>query len=370
MANVRSSHRLARWLGASLVFAGFAAGVVALMLWLVGAFHGKIAGHGAASERARPVGGAATVEVVERTIPLEEIAVGTIQPVHRIEVASRLLAKVLEVNVTAGQKVAKDEVLVRLEDTDLKARLAQAEFGAAQAQAAVDQARIEAARAKAAFDENAVSRIELDRVNNALKGAEANLARMEQSRAETQTVLGYATIRSTIDGVVVDKRVNPGDTVTPGQVVVTILDPTRMQLVASVRESLSRRLSVGGTVSVKVDAMDHACAGTVSEIVPEAEASSRSFQVKVSGPCPPGVYAGMFGRLLIPIGDESVLVIPRTAVRSIGQLDSVDVVVDGTRARRAVRLGRAIDGEVEVLSGLKRGERVVVDAQPAPSGGR
>ena len=52
------------------------------------------------------------------------------------------------------------------------------------------------------------------------------------------------------------------------QVVVTLLDPTRMQLVASVRESLSRRLAVGGTVSVRVDVLDHPCSGTVSEIVP------------------------------------------------------------------------------------------------------
>ena len=63
--------------------------------------------------------------------------------------------------------------------------------------------------------------------------------------------------------------------------------------------------------------------------MPEAQAESRSFQVKVTGPCPPGVYTGMFGRIFIPLEEEEVLVVPRQAVRQVGQLEEVDVVEDG-----------------------------------------
>ena len=147
-------------------------------------------------------------------------------------------------------------MLVRLEDTDLQSRLSQAESGVAQAQAVLDQARIEESRLRSAVEKRAVAEIELERAVNVLKGAEANAARARQAQVEARTVLEYATIRSTMDGVVVDKRVNTGDTVSPGQVVVTLLDPTRMQLVASVRESLSRRLRVGGLVSVKLNVVD------------------------------------------------------------------------------------------------------------------
>jgi len=80
----------------------------------------------------------------------------------------------------------------------------------------------------------------------------------------------------------------------------------------------------------------------------------------VTGPCPPGIYTGMFGRLLIPLGDEDVLVVPRTAVRRIGQLTVVDVAVDGVLHRRAVQLGRTFGDDVEVLSGLQVGERLAV----------
>lgn len=368
MSNPVARQRVVRLLRPAAVLLGFTLAVVALMLWLVGAFEPKIEADAAAGAGSRPVGDASVVEVVARTLPLEESAVGTIQPVHRVELASRLLARVLEVNVIAGQRVAEGEVLVRLDSTDLLARRAQAESAVAEAQAALDQARTEESRLRDAFERGAVSDIELERAVNALRSAEANLARLRQSLTEAETVLDFATIRSPIAGVVIDKRVNAGDTVSPGQTVVTVLDPTRMQLVASVRESLSRRLEVGSAVSVMVDGLDHQCSGTVSEIVPEARSASRTFEVKVTGPCPPGVYAGMFGRLFIPVGEEEVLLVPREAVRTVGQLELVEVVSEGARERRAVRTGRRLDGRVEVLAGLSAGERVVLDAAPAGEG--
>lgn len=355
-----TSRFIPRWLSISAILFAFGVGVVLLMLWLVGAFSPKIHAW-TRSPIQRPVGNATTIEVAARTVPLEEAAVGTIQPVHRVELASRLLAKVLTVHVVAGQKVSKGEALVTLEDSDLKARLAQADAAVAQAQSTLDQARVEESRIRTAFESKAVASVEMDRAVNGLKGAEAAFDRARQARAEAQSVLEFATITSPIDGTVVDKRVNVGDTVAPGQIVVTLLDPTRMQLVASVRESLTRHLSVGATVSVKLDVLDHACSGTVSEIVPEADATSRTFQVKVIGPCPEGIYAGMFGRLSIPVGEESILLIPRASVRTVGQLECVDVVMDKVRQRRAVRLGRTIGADVEVLSGLAAGERIVAD---------
>jgi RND family efflux transporter MFP subunit len=192
--------------------------------------------------------------------------------------------------------------------------------------------------------------------------------RAAQAAREAETILGYATIRSPLDGIIVDKRVEVGDTATPGQVLLTLYDPTRMQLIARVRESLTQRLQVGQDIDVHVSALGKTCTGRVSEIVPEAEAASRTFSVKVTGPCPEGVYTGMFGRLLIPLDDEQVLLIPQAAVRRIGQLDVVDVVVrapDETQAeprvqRRTVQLGRDFGEDVEVLAGLQAGELVAL----------
>ncbi len=110
--------------------------------------------------------------------------------------------------------------------------------------------------------------------------------------------------------------------------------------------------------------MGYECQATISEVVPEAETASRSFAVKVTGPCPPGVYSGMFGRIYLPLDDEEIVVIPASAVRHVGQLSIVDVVGEHGAQRRHVQLGREFDTDLEVLSGLKPGEKVILWNQP------
>ena len=339
--------------------------VVLLMVWLAGGFHRKIdrspSDYQATS--GPPPDSAAGVETTQARlirVPRVEQAVGTVRAVHEAAVAAKLLAKIVEVNITAGQQVHKGDVLIRLDDEDLGARVRQAESSAGAARSARDQAKIEHDRIKQLMEQSAASKIEWDRVQSALKTAEAELQRAEQAVKEAETVLGYATIKAPIDGVVIDKRVEVGDTATPGQILLTLYDPTRMQLVASVRESLTRRLQVGQMIGARIETIEHTCEGLVSEIVPEAEAASRTFLVKVTGPCPPGVYTGMFGRLLIPLDDESVLVIPGSAVEQVGQLELVKVVEADRLRRRAVKLGRSFGEDVEVLSGLREGEQVVL----------
>ena len=144
-------------------------------------------------------------------------------------------------------------------------------------------------------------------------------------------------------------------------------DKTRMQMVATVRESLAMGLEAGQQVAARLDSLGLDCHATISEIVPEAQAESRSFQVKVIGPCPPNVYSGMFGRIFIPLGDEEVLVVPPRAVRRVGQLEEVTVLAEGKARSHVVQLGRELPEGREVLSGLRAGERVVV---PQPSSGR
>jgi len=148
--------------------------------------------------------------------------------------------------------------------------------------------------------------------------------------------------------------------VIPGQVLFTVYDPTRMQLLATVRESMALKLKVGQIIPTKLDAINHSCDATITEIVPEAQASSRSFIVKVSGPCPPGIYSGMFGRISIPLGDETVVVVSQSAIYCVGQLDMVDVVSGSIVHRRIVQLGRLQNGDYEVLSGLSTGEKVAL----------
>ncbi len=351
---------LLRWIGRAAVFLGFAGGVVLLMLWLAGKFAPKVpVERPAAQTQASKVEGRVTPVRFIR-VPLTESAVGTIRAVHETSIGSKLLARVLEVTLKAGQKVRTGDVLVRLDDADIQAKLQQAKAAVTAAEAVHSQAAADAKRYADLVKKHAVSQQENEKAATALRSSEADLRRAQEAVNEVQATLDWATIRSPIDGTVIDKKVDVGDMVTPGQLLLTLYDPKRMQLVASVRESLTRQLQIGQSLAVRVEGLDKECSGTVSEIVPEAQSASRSFQVKVTGPCPTGVYSGMFGRILIPLQEEQVLVIPRQAIESVGQLQLVEVVENGQPVRRAIRTGRTFGDDVEVLSGLEEGEQVVV----------
>jgi RND family efflux transporter MFP subunit len=194
------------------------------------------------------------------------------------------------------------------------------------------------------------------------------LERAQQGAREAKVLLDFATIRAPMGGIVVDKRVEEGDTVTPGKVLLTLYDPSRMQMVVTVRESLARRLSVGQKIPGRLEALNHDCQATIAEIVPEAQAASRSFTVKVTGPCPPDVYTGMFGRIFIPLENEEIVVVPASAVLRVGQLQMVEVIDAERVLRRSIQLGRRLEDDYEVLAGLRPGESVLVRSRPTEKG--
>lgn len=342
------------------LFVGFSVGVVLLMLWLAGKFAPKVPSEAAAPLPQSVASDHRAVPVRLVRLPVEESAVGSIRAVHETSIGSKLLARVVEVNLKAGQPVKQGDVLVRLDDTDIRAKLQQANAAVAQAEAVKKQALADEKRYAELAQRNAVSQQEAEKAATAARAAEAEVIRLQETAKEVQAMLDWATIRSPIDGIVIDKKVDVGDMVSPGQILVTLFDPKRMQLVASVRESLAHRLQVGQPIAVRVEGLNKQCQGTISEIVPEAQSASRTFQVKVTGPCPTGIYTGMFGRILIPLEEKQTLVVPRQAVRRVGQLELVEVIEDGRPVRRAVRTGRTLGEEVEILSGLREGERVLV----------
>ncbi|MCA9134809.1 MAG: efflux RND transporter periplasmic adaptor subunit, partial [Planctomycetales bacterium] len=195
--------------------------------------------------------------------PRYETAVGSIEPIHQSSVAAKILAKVAEVNVTAGQMVKEGEVLVRLQDDDLQSRLKQAQAAHDSAVAHAEQARADYQRASRLIEGNAISRAEFESAATAVRTREAEVERSARAVDEAKVVLDYATIAAPYDGMVVDKQVQAGDTVQAGQTLLTLFDPGQMQLVANVRESLAMKLKIGQEVRAKLETLDLECSATV-----------------------------------------------------------------------------------------------------------
>lgn len=358
---------LSRFAGWLLMLAGVA-GVTLLLMIFAGVFHTKVEAAGDARRREIPPG-AQFVTVQEITQPRFESAIGAIRPVHEANVASKILARVLEVNVVAGKTVQAGEVLVRLSDEEQQSRVQQAEADRDSRTAEFKLAKTELDRAAQLVRSQAISQAEYDAARTKLQTTEAYLNRASRAVEEAKVFLAYSTVVAPFSGTVVDKSVQPGDTVSPGQTLLSLYDPNQMQLVANVRESLAMKLKVGQQLPAELEALGLKCFATVSEIVPKAETSSRSFEVKVTGPCPDGVYSGMFGRLLLPLEDEQLLLVPKAAIGRVGQLTFVQVASAGQLSRRSVQLGREFNDQMEILSGLSAGEQVLlnVSIEPMPA---
>jgi RND family efflux transporter MFP subunit len=194
---------------------------------------------------------------------------------------------------------------------------------------------------------------------------DSKIAQVKQGVESASVMRSYAEIRAPFAGIVTEKKVEQGQMATPGTPLLTIEQASGFRLEASVEESLLGSVRRGQSVSVVLDAVGQTLDGRVDEVVPVVDPASRTFLVKVAIPSKPGVRSGVYGRLLIPRGSQEALVVPKDAVVERGQLHSVFVAENGIARSRMVTVGRRQQGNVQILSGLQPGEKVV---HPRPAG--
>jgi len=303
----------------------------------------------------------AVAEVERRVGPDVEWASGAVESARRTAVASRILARIEEIRVSAGSEVAEGDVLVRLDARDLDARTREVEEALRGARARLTLARTEQERFAKLVAQGVESQQRLDRVESDLRVALAEVSRLEASQRESRTGVSFAEIRSPVSGRVVDRLAEPGDTAVPGRPLLRIYDPTVLRVEVPVRESLAVRLTVGAPLTVRIPSLEEEFQGVIDEIVPFAEPGARTLLIKTRLPYDGRLYAGMYARAAFPAGERVWLAVPERAVERVGQLEFVTVVGESGPERRMVTTGtRLEDGLVEVLSGLAAGERVAI----------
>ncbi|MBF0451477.1 MAG: efflux RND transporter periplasmic adaptor subunit [Candidatus Magnetomorum sp.] len=307
-------------------------------------------------------------------------AVGTIRPRVESQIESQVTAKVKRVQVSPGNKVTKDQVLVQLDDRQFQSRLAQAQQALKSAVAqkeetghAVHAAEAKYKQALAAFNrtqkyvdaqaatpqdmEKAESAHEqakagVDSAHKAMNAATAGIRRAEEVVKEAQIALGYTNIRAPQDGEVLKKLIEPGDLALPGKPLIILQTSGALRLEAYVREGLIHKVEMGASLMVHVTTLNKKVVSTVEEIVPYADPQTRTFLVKVALPVMSGLYPGMYGKLLIPAESHEVVLIPQKAVRNVGQLELLTIEENGIWKTRYIKTGKRIGNELEVLSGL------------------
>ncbi|WP_165919143.1 efflux RND transporter periplasmic adaptor subunit [Sulfuritortus calidifontis] len=330
-------------------------GLLAALLFgsLVGCGGGEQPGQAAPGKTVKAEIGVVRASRVAEQYP----APATLVALESVPVASRIMGYIRAIDVVEGQAVKAGQRLFTIDATDARSQADQANAALADAKANFD-------RFANLYKDEAVSRQQYEKMKLAY-----DQARAAADSANNQ--LRYAVVVSPIAGVVTQKLGNAGSLASPGQPVVVVENPARLQVQTQVGEEVLRQIKPGDVVPVEVDGMSGVVEARVARISPAADPVSRTFLVKLDIAAP-GLKSGLFARALFKMGERDGLLVPKNAlVERAGIVGLFVVDAQGMAHFRMVRTGAEHNGQVEIQAGLSAGERIVVNgADKLESGDR
>jgi len=307
--------------------------------------------------------GEAAGTVAQRTILVRDTVIRTIleasgvaAPVREATMGTKLMGSVTEVLVHEGQAVAAGEMLVRIDSRDVAAKSAQAAAGVADAEAMYTNALAQTMRIRALYADSAAARAQLDEAEAGLARADAGLRAARGVSAEVDAVKAYADIRAPFAGTITKRFVDPGAFVAPGAPIVTIQDASRLRISVSVAPADVRAIARGARLEARVE--EQRATAVVEGVVPAGGGALYTINALVDN-TPHRFLPGAAATLLVPRGSHAGILLPEAILIREGDLTGVYVVGAVGRAElRWLQVARADGGVVEVLSGLRAGDRV------------
>ena len=304
--------------------------------------------------------------------PLQGLAShdGTVEAVRQTVVAAQVAGAVVALPVKAGDRVKAGQLLARLD-----ARAAEQQAGAAAAQveaahAARQMATLELQRQRQLFASHFISQAALDQAEAQFRTATAQASAQVAAAGAARTESGYFAVKAPYDAVVAEVSVMPGDMALPGRALVTLFDPTALRVAVAVPESAAAGLRSRLGTAVGVEIAGQRLTVPRWEVLPAADPATHTVTVRIELPAGSAASPGSFARAWLPATAGSTgpqrIYIPSRALVQRAELKAVYAVgADGRALLRQVRTGPAGGEQVEVLAGLRPGERIALDPQAA-----
>jgi RND family efflux transporter MFP subunit len=317
-----------------------------------------------------------TARVAQKTLPAQYEFDGVVEAVNQATVSSRIAAEVIELNVDVNDRVAKDEVILRFRDDEIKTRLMRAEANLlaekAQYQEALarqKEALSEAGRIADLFARKQVTRAALDKAeadkaaaNARVNVLAAQIKAREAEVAEAQVALSYTVVRAPYAGIVTQRWIEVGEMASPGQLLMSGLSLESLRVVIQIPQRLLNRLLPARISEIKTTDGNKLTAGETT-LVPQADSASHSFTLRIQlDEQVNNLYPGSSVKVTLQGADETLLLVPASAVVQRGETAGVYLLKEATVHFRQVRPGRSLaSGDMEILAGLTAGERVITD---------
>jgi RND family efflux transporter MFP subunit len=310
-----------------------------------------------ATPEGRSVEGMA-VAVVDTTIAATTDATGMASPLESSTLSTKLMASVEQVLVIEGARVAKGQVLARLDLRDLAAKKVQAEAALADVEAQRDLALVHATRIRALFADSAAPKAMLDAAESGLSRAEAGVRAAQAGLAELAAVTSYGEITAPFAGVIAKRFVDPGAFVAPGAPLLTVDKLGALRVTATVPATAASAEKAGDRITVMVDGVSYE-----ARVEGTARAGAGTYTVNAILPNADGAIAGgTAATLQLPAGERSALLVPTAAITRQGDLATVFRRTAQGDLLTVVRLGNVVGEFTEVIGGVVATDSVVLAA--------
>ena len=343
--------------------------------------------HPAPTEEARPV---KTMVVAAGDRPTVRSFPGRVQASKMVDLAFQVPGVLVRLPIREGERASKGAVIAQLRQDEFQARLqsmqgqldqARAQLGAADSR--LTNAKTESERYGRLVDSSAVSRSDFDTAQTTYRAAQegynaqqAAVRSLEGRMAEAKLQLGDSILRAPYDGVVAQRLVDEGQNITPNSPVVRFQNVNDVDVVVDVPESFiaddSRSSAIQQSVAELSIAPGRQFPVHVKEVAQIADPRTQIFEVRFAMKAPPGITAlpGMTANVTITTrgsrGPNNRLLVPIAAVAKQDTGEQVVWVLgsDQTVHRKPVKMGSPTENQIEIVSGLQPGDRIVVAGAP------
>jgi RND family efflux transporter MFP subunit len=298
------------------------------------------------------------ITIVPKTIDMVVSAVGTLNAKNTSVLSSKVMGKVTDLKVQEGDYVSQGKLLLKIESGEISAQLYQA-------QAAFNNAKLQYDRIKSLFDVQAATQMEMDQATLGFESARAGLN-------AAKAMESYTVITAPIAGQIVEKRINIGEMAMPGQPILKIEDNKNLRIEVTVGEQEISSIQPGKAVTVRIDALPNkVISGRVAQVIRTADVRTHSFVVKIDIPADKNLISGMYGKAVFSTGKREAILVPKSAVFSMSGITGVYIVsVDGTAFFQMIQPGEVRGDEIEAVSGLKSGDRVILNGRETSIDGK
>src|SRR5688572_21974308 len=304
---------------------------------------------------------------------VENITVsGQIESQTTAIISTRVMGFISEIKVKPGDKVQKGQLLAAISNADILAKRAQAQAMISDAEANLKDAQKDYERFEILYQQQSATTKEFETMTMRYTSARARVEAARQMKNESDAILAYTNLVAPFSGVITQKHIDAGSMANPGMPIVTLEKSNSDYVKAYVSENDISKLKYGMDANVTVKSTGKKVRGKVVEISPSSQFTGGQFQIKViiaaaeSSELPSGMYVNVSIPIIIGTTNTygtSRLYVPASAIIHRDQLAGLYTIgSDHTAQLRWLKVGRQLDDDVEVLSGLSPGEKFITQS--------